>query len=1158
MQVLEVFRPFLTGRAIAALAAVMLVLPIVWLFGPMINIGGFRPLETEIHRMVVCAILFLVVLVIIWLVERRKVRRDALLVAGITGPDAGADRAAEEEAEMRERLTAALDRLKSASGKKGGFLYDQPWYVIIGPPGSGKTTALANSGLDFPLSDGGKLQGVGGTRLCEWWLTDTAVLIDTAGRYTTQDSDASADKAGWERFLGLLKKNRPRLPLNGVLVTFGVDMVSRLGPAEREGHARAVRRRIKELEEKLGQRLPVYFMVSKTDLLAGFMEFFDDLDKTGREQVWGVTFPLEAAGEAGHAAKFTEEFQALLARVNDRVLERLQNERGPQQRAALQGFPAQFASLEAPLGAFVAAAFGGTRLDPAPMLRGIYFTSGTQEGSPLDRLAGALSRSFGLDPRRPAAVMQQKGRAYFIHRLLKDVVFNEARLASNDRKADKRRRVVAIAAWSLAALVIAGGGLYGYMAHAREQARAARLAEQIGKAEQAAQGIPFDRITEAEFQRVLPYLAAARDLPPAARGEGAALGLSQEEKLVAGAGAAYRRALDRSFLPRLLARLEFVIRGSFQRPDELYDATRAYLMLGQEGPVDVDTIKAWFARDWLRSFPGAVNQPTRDALMSHLEATLARNFHRYPVDGALVDAARRIFSRLPLAERVFSRLQTVAAAAGQNIQPWRPADALGQAGQRYFVRASGQPLTEGIPGLYTLDGLYRGLLPVLGQAVREGVAEYWVLGQEGANLGTDDPVRLEQQVLRLYAQEYARLWQAMLEDLNLTPLPPQLAQQAEALNLLGAPNSPIKDLLRAIARQLSVGTPPQGWTRPGAQPRPAAQAGQPPPPAEPTGAEPVVEIIEPLFEPIRTAAGQPLDGVLTIVNDLFVQVQRLATAPPGTLPPPAAGLDPGQRLQAEAARQPQPLQRWLNGMVGATAAARGGGAKAALAAAGAQQLAPFCRGVEQRFPFNANAPQDMPVDDFIRLFGPGGVFDQFFTQNVRQYVDTTSLPWRPVATDGLPPPISAGDLMQFQRARAIRDAFFPGVASIGLRFELVPQSMDPGAMSATLEAEGTRTEITRSAAFRPIAMSWPARGNTTLTFDPPSMAGPLAHDGAWSALRLVMRRGSTLARGPSPERLRLRVTQGDRVIDFELRAGSTQHPFGLRELADFRCPTLAP
>ena len=163
-----------------------------------------------------------------------------------------------------------------------------------------------------------------------------------------------------------------------------------------------------------------------------------------------------------------------------------------------------------------------------------------------------------------------------------------------------------------------------------------------------------------------------------------------------------------------------------------------------------------------------------------------------------------------------------------------------------------------------------------------------------------------------------------------------------------------------------------------------------------------------------------------------------------------------------------------------------------------------------------------------------------------------------MATDGLPPPISAADLAQFERAIRIRQAFYPAVSSLGLRFDLAPRGMDPGALSATLEFEGTRTEIMQGGPSRPIALSWPARGNTTLTFDPPAIVGPLAFDGPWSALRLVMRRGSTLARGPSPERLRLRVVQGDRSIDFELRAGSAQHPFGLADLQQFRCPAFPP
>ncbi|HAG97103.1 MAG TPA: hypothetical protein DCL78_23445, partial [Gammaproteobacteria bacterium] len=88
-----------------------------------------------------------------------------------------------------------------------------------GPPGTGKTTALVNSGLDFPLESQfgrGAIQGVGGTRHCDWWFTDQAVMIDTAGRYTTQDSHASADAAAWKGFLGLLKKYRRRRPINGV------------------------------------------------------------------------------------------------------------------------------------------------------------------------------------------------------------------------------------------------------------------------------------------------------------------------------------------------------------------------------------------------------------------------------------------------------------------------------------------------------------------------------------------------------------------------------------------------------------------------------------------------------------------------------------------------------------------------------------------------------------------------------------------------------------------------------------------------------------------------------------------------------------------------------------------------------------------------------
>ena len=116
--------------------------------------------------------------------------------------------------------------------------------------GAGKTTVLVNSGLNFPLAQKfGKeaLRGVGGTRNCDWWFTDKAILLDTAGRYTTQDSNARADAAGWGAFLELLRKFRGRQPINGVIVAISASDLMAVDEQEREQHVAAIRERLDEI-----------------------------------------------------------------------------------------------------------------------------------------------------------------------------------------------------------------------------------------------------------------------------------------------------------------------------------------------------------------------------------------------------------------------------------------------------------------------------------------------------------------------------------------------------------------------------------------------------------------------------------------------------------------------------------------------------------------------------------------------------------------------------------------------------------------------------------------------------------------------------------------------------------------------------------------------
>ena len=254
---------------------------------------------------------------------------------------------------LGERMTEALETLKRSSGKRN-YLYDLPWYIIIGPPGAGKTTALVNSGLKFPLAgaDGGKaVAGVGGTRYCDWWFTEEAVLIDTAGRYTTQDSDSEVDKKSWLSFLSLLKTQRAKQPINGVILAISIEDLLKLDGQQIGEHATAIRKRLLELHQNLKIDFPVYALFTKADLLAGFAEYFGSFTETRRRKVWGATFQTEDR-KKNMVGEVPAEFDLLVRRLTEEVADRLHEEPDPIARIAIFGFPGAVRAAEGSRGRF--------------------------------------------------------------------------------------------------------------------------------------------------------------------------------------------------------------------------------------------------------------------------------------------------------------------------------------------------------------------------------------------------------------------------------------------------------------------------------------------------------------------------------------------------------------------------------------------------------------------------------------------------------------------------------------------------------------------------------------------------------------------------------------------------------------------------------------
>ena len=192
----------------------------------------------------------------------------------------------------------------SKSGRR--HLYELPWYVMIGPPGAGKTPAIVNSGLKFPLTDDDGMAavgGVGGTRNCDWWFTNEAVLIDTAGRYTTQDSHKVVDSSAWEGFLSLLKKNRRRRPINGAIVSISLQDLLMQSEDEEEEPEEEEPLAEEELEEE--ENLPISFCLSLSLLSCRYSSRVTRFDPSqerlrcpqgpfafGRSTTWFVgTFP---------------------------------------------------------------------------------------------------------------------------------------------------------------------------------------------------------------------------------------------------------------------------------------------------------------------------------------------------------------------------------------------------------------------------------------------------------------------------------------------------------------------------------------------------------------------------------------------------------------------------------------------------------------------------------------------------------------------------------------------------------------------------------------------------------------------------------------------------------------------------------------------------
>ena len=796
--------------------------------------------------------------ILVWLWRRRGRRRSSAAIGGMIDavgkPPLRADPAQRQEHDvLKKRLLEAITKIKSSKlGQLSGdaALYELPWYMVIGNPAAGKSTAIASSGLQFPFADSKIVQGVGGTRNCDWFFTTDGILLDTAGRYSVVDED----RAEWFGFLSLLKKYRKKAPINGIVIAVSVAELSGNRPEFAINLAKNLRERVQELTEHLEVHAPVYVVFTKADLITGFNEFFQDAERGERDRVWGATLPYS---QSATGQQVLDQFDVRFDELYDGLKDMSQANMALQWRERMPPgvftFPLEFKTIKAPLRSFIATLFEENPYQFKPVFRGFYFTSALQEGESVSASEIRVRDRFDLAVQPTEREETHTQHGYFLLNLFRKVIFADRDLVAQYASPNKTRMRYA-AFFSATAFVglALGGWSWSYINN-----------------RQLVENVERDLAKAKEVQRINPALQSrfeAMDLLQTRieqlqgyrddRPLGLSLGLYQGELLERKLREEYFNGVKELMLKPVAQSLEAYLAEvnanaaqlqSAAKPadppntlaslgattaapttisvsqhfkdasptnvEDAYNALKTYLMLSDHSRAEASHLNdqlSRFWRNWLETNRGTM---PREQLIRSAERVIT--FYLAQMDDT---SWPKIDSKLALVDQTRGSLAAKVGGTSAIQQAYDNVKA--RATTRYpsmtvarIVGDQDKELVKGsyaIPGTFTREAWAGFVQDAFKEAAnKELQSTDWVLKTATRNDLTlqGSPEQIQKQLVDLYKNEYAREWQKFIQGVTIRELE-GFDAAAIAMNRLGDPQtSPLSKLMMTVYEQTSWDNP---------------------------------------------------------------------------------------------------------------------------------------------------------------------------------------------------------------------------------------------------------------------------------------------------------------------------------------------------------------
>jgi type VI protein secretion system component VasK len=311
--------------------------------------------------------------------RRRGLHRQIALCGRAESPAEQATLDGLRQAPRQARLTL----MRSGGGRSA--LYRVPWLLFLG-----------DAAADVPrLLDAASASAGGADTFRPFWQwhalpSMTAIGVDPQ---VLQSADVAPPRRLWCQALLALARERPRLPLNGIVVCVGASSLMQaaqatardVGTAD-ESPAHHLRRLIDQAAEHLHLRLPVYLVVTGLEQLTGYDTLRSALPKEVLAQVIGYRWSGAAGAGAAASARAddraTVAFVSIMARLDALRMALLLQRSEPADRLAIHAFVEQVRALEPGLRRTANVLFGRIKDGRRPQRwRGLYLTGSTPSGA---------------------------------------------------------------------------------------------------------------------------------------------------------------------------------------------------------------------------------------------------------------------------------------------------------------------------------------------------------------------------------------------------------------------------------------------------------------------------------------------------------------------------------------------------------------------------------------------------------------------------------------------------------------------------------------------------------------------------------------------------------------------------------------------------------